>query len=203
MVQNKEFFYRRLHSLLGVLPLGVFLLMHLFVNSFAMRGEESFNQAAGFMGNLPAKVYLEIIVIALPILFHAIYGLYIAFTFKTSVAKHGYFRNWMFVLQRITGITTVIYVVWHVWTTTVQHLFFGADVNFDMMVANLDSPIKITAYFIGLIGAMFHFSNGLWSFLITWGITVSPKSQKWSTIITMGLFVILSILCVKIMLAFM
>ncbi|MBR3380449.1 MAG: succinate dehydrogenase, partial [Bacillus sp. (in: Bacteria)] len=34
MSGNKEFFYRRLHSLLGVIPVGLFLVQHLVINHF-------------------------------------------------------------------------------------------------------------------------------------------------------------------------
>jgi len=82
MAGNREFVYRRLHSLLGVIPIGIFVMQHLVVNHYATVGVESFNKAANFMGNLPFRYVLETVIIYLPILFHAIYGLYIAFTAK-------------------------------------------------------------------------------------------------------------------------
>ncbi|KPD01523.1 Succinate dehydrogenase cytochrome b558 subunit [Geobacillus sp. BCO2] len=60
MAGNREFYYRRLHSLLGVIPVGVFLVQHLVVNHFATRGPEAFNRAAAFMENLPFRYFLEI-----------------------------------------------------------------------------------------------------------------------------------------------
>ena len=59
MAGNREFVYRRLHSLLGVIPVGLFLMQHLVVNHFATEGEESFNKAANFMGNLPFRYVLR------------------------------------------------------------------------------------------------------------------------------------------------
>ena len=82
MAGNREFFNRRLHSLLGVIPVGLYLTVHLVVNHFATQGEEAYNSAVEFMGNLPFLIFLEIFIIYLPILYHAIYGLYIAFTGK-------------------------------------------------------------------------------------------------------------------------
>lgn len=108
MAEHREFFYRRLHSLLGVIPIGVFLIQHLVVNHFAVYGEESFNKAAGFMHDLPFRLALEIVIIFLPILFHAILGVYIVFVAKNNTRRYGYFRNWMFYLQRVTGIVTFV-----------------------------------------------------------------------------------------------
>jgi succinate dehydrogenase / fumarate reductase, cytochrome b subunit len=201
MAGNREFFNRRLHSLLGVIPVGVFLVQHLTVNHFATRGEEAFNQAAHFMENLPYRYFLEIFVIFLPLLFHAIYGLYIAFTAKNNVSNYGYFRNWMFLLQRLTGIITLIFVTWHVWETRVAAAF-GAEVNFEMMENILDNPFMIGFYLVGVISTVFHFANGLWSFAVSWGITVSPRSQRISTYVTMGIFVLLSIVGIRAILAF-
>lgn len=202
MAANREFFNRRLHSLLGVIPVGVFLFVHLTVNYQATKGVEAYNKAAEFMGNLPYVLFLEIFIIFLPLLFHAIYGIYIAFTAKNNVHRYGWFRNWMFLLQRLTGIITLIYVVWHVWNTTIQAKFFNAEVNFDMMANIVDNPVTLTLYIIGIVSAVFHLANGLWSFCVSWGLTVSPKSQRVFTWITMAIFVALSYVGVSAILAF-
>ena len=81
---------------------------------------------------LPFRYALEIFIIFLPILYHAIYGLYIAFTAKNNAVSYGYFRNWMFVFQRISGIVTLIFISWHVWETRIQAML-GKEVNYDMM----------------------------------------------------------------------
>lgn len=201
MGSNREFFNRRLHSILGVIPVAVFLTQHLIVNSFAIRGVEAFNKAAAFMGNLPFVLFLEIFVIFLPLLYHAIYGIYIAFTATNNTRRFGYFRNWMFLLQRVTGIITLIFVAWHVWETRIQAAL-GAEVNFNMMADILANPFMLWFYIIGVVSAVFHLSNGLWSFAVSWGITVSPKSQRVTTYITMIIFVLLSYVGVRTLFAF-
>ncbi|ASB88015.1 succinate dehydrogenase cytochrome b558 subunit [Bacillus sonorensis] len=201
MAGNREFVYRRLHSLLGVIPVGIFLIQHLVVNHFAASGEEAFNNAAHFMENLPFRYALEIFVIFLPLIYHAVYGVYIAFTAKNNANRFGYFRNWMFILQRVTGIITLIFVSWHVWQTRIAAQM-GAEVNFDMMADILSSPIMLGFYIVGVLSTIFHFSNGLWSFAVTWGITVSPRSQRISTFVTMGVFVVLSYVGLRAILAF-
>ena len=52
-------------------------------------------------------------------------------------------------------------------------------------------------YIAGVIAATFHFANGLWSFLVTWGITQSPRSQKIVTYVTIGVFLVLSVIGVQ------
>ncbi|NMD70688.1 succinate dehydrogenase [Bacillus sp. DNRA2] len=201
MAENREFFYRRLHSLLGVIPVGLFLTQHLIVNHFATKGADAFNDASHFMENLPFKWFLETFVIFLPLLFHAIYGLYIAFTAQNNVGRFGFFRNWMFVLQRVSGVITLIFLAWHVWETRIAAAM-GAKVNFDMMADILSNPIMLGFYIVGVVSAIFHFANGLWAFFVSWGITVSPRSQRISTYVTLGIFVALSIVGVRALLAF-
>ncbi|MNN74886.1 Succinate dehydrogenase cytochrome b558 subunit [compost metagenome] len=53
-------------------------------------------------------------------------------------------------------------------------------------------PLLLAVYVIGVVAACFHFSNGLWSFLISWGVTVGPRSQKVSSVLCLGLFVIVT-----------
>lgn len=201
MAGNREFFNRKLHSLLGVIPVGLFLVQHLVVNHFATGGEESFNKAAGFMEHLPFRIFLEVFIIFLPLLFHAIYGLYIAFTAKNNTSRFGFFRNWMFMLQRVSGVITLVFVAWHVWETRIQAAF-GADVNYQMMENILSNPFMLGFYIIGVISTIFHFANGLWSFCVSWGITVTPRSQLISTYVTIGIFIALSIVGIRAITAF-
>ncbi|WP_018921660.1 succinate dehydrogenase cytochrome b558 subunit [Salsuginibacillus kocurii] len=201
MPENREYFNRRLHSLLGVIPIGIFLIQHFIVNHFAVYGASSFNAAASFMESLPFRYALEIFIIFLPILYHAIYGLYIVFQGKNNTRRYGYFRNWMFLLQRVTGVFLLIFIAWHVWETRVQAAL-GVDVNYDMMADILSSPWMLAFYIAGVLSATFHFANGLWSFAVSWGITITPRSQLIMTYVSIGVFVVLSFVGIRAILAF-
>ena len=134
MTATRNFASRRLHSLLGIIPLGLFLFQHLTVNYLATRGPDLFNTVANFISNLPYLYVLEWVIIYIPLLFHGIYGVYIAFQAKNNVGKYGFFRNVMFMLQRVSGIISLIFIAWHIWQTRVQ------DVNYDMMHNILTNP---------------------------------------------------------------
>lgn len=202
MAEHREFFYRRLHSLLGVIPIGIFLIQHLVVNHFAVYGEESFNKAAGFMHDLPFRLVLEIFIIFLPILFHAILGVYIVFVTKSNTKRYGYFRNWMFYLQRVTGIITFVFIAWHVWETRVQIGMGNAELDYSLMENILSNPVMFWFYILGVLSTTFHFANGLWSFLVSWGITQSPKSQKIVTYATLLVFLAISYIGVRALIQF-
>ncbi len=201
MAGNREFMNRRLHSLLGVIPVGLFLVVHLGVNYFATRGASAYNQAAHFMESLPFRYALEIFLIFIPLLYHAIYGVYIAFQARNNTKHYGFFRNWMFSLQRVTGIITLIFVVWHVWETRIAAAL-GATVEYNMMADILSSPFMLAFYIIGVVSTTFHFANGLWSFAVSWGLTVTPRSQQISTYVTLGVFFVLTFIGIRAILAF-
>lgn len=202
MAEQREFFYRRLHSLLGVLPIGIFLVQHLVVNHFAVYGKESFEKAANFIANLPFVYLLEVFVIYLPILFHAILGVYIVFTAKNNIRRYGTFRNWMFVLQRVTGIITLVFIVWHVWETRVQVGLGNVDLDYSLMEGILTNPFMFWFYVIGVLSAVFHFANGLWGFCVSWGITQSPRSQQIVTYATIIVFFVVSYIGIRALFAF-
>ncbi|KAB8138191.1 succinate dehydrogenase [Gracilibacillus oryzae] len=201
-MENRDFFYRRLHSLLGVVPIGIFLVQHLIVNHFAVYGPESFNKAAHFMESLPFRYALELFVIFLPILFHAVLGVYIVFVAKNNVRRYGFFRNWMFYLQRITGIITLIFIVWHVWQTRVQIGLGNVELDYSLMEDILASPVMFWFYVLGVVSTTFHFANGLWSFLVSWGIVVSPRSQKIATYATLLVFLAVTYIGIRALFAF-
>lgn len=154
------------------------------------------------MESLPFLLILEWVVIYIPLMFHAFYGVYIAFTAKPNVNRFGTVRNWFFTMQRLTGIFLVVFVAWHIWQTRLQKAIADAEVNYDMMADIVSNPAMLAFYIVGILAATFHLANGIWSFLVSWGITQSPKSQKVATWVTMIFFVLLSVVGVMAILAF-
>lgn len=202
MANSHQFFSRKLHSLLGLFPIGIYLLFHLLANYQATRGEAAFNQAVSLIESLPFLIVIEFVIIYLPLLFHAILGIYIAFQAKHNVGSFSYGRNQMFMWQRITGIITLIFIAWHVWETRIQFALGMKELNYQMMADILSNPAMVIFYSIGILSAVFHFSNGIWSFLVHWGITVGPRSQRFATYVTMGIFVVVSFIGLRAMAAF-
>lgn len=202
MSKDREFYWRRLHSLLGLIPVGLFVTVHLLINYSATNGEAAFNKASATMESLPFLPIVEWVVIYIPLMFHAFYGVYIAFTAKSNLKRFGTTRNWFFMLQRLSGIFLVIFIAWHIWQTRLQKTLADAEVNYDMMADIVSNPAMLAFYIVGIIAATFHLSNGIWSFLVSWGITQSKQSQKVATWVTMIFFVLLSVVGVMAILAF-
>ncbi|SKT35155.1 succinate dehydrogenase, cytochrome b556 subunit [Mycobacteroides abscessus subsp. abscessus] len=154
------------------------------------------------MESLPFLLVTELILIYIPILYHGLYGIHIAFTAKENIGHYSLFRNWMFALQRLTGIIAFVFIFVHLWQTRLQKLFFGKEISYDMMHQTLQNPIWVIVYIICVIAVIFHFSNGIWSFLVTWGFLQSKKSQRIFTWVSLIIFLILSYIGVTAILAF-
>lgn len=55
-------------------------------------------------------------------------------------------------------------------------------------------PIMIVLYTLFVLAACYHGFNGLWTFLISWGVTLTEKSQAWMRTVSTGLMVIVAFL---------
>lgn len=182
-----DFYSRKIHSLMGVIPLGLFLTEHLLVNSTALYGEEAFNKAAGYLHSLPAVWALEIVIIALPLTYHAVFGLIYAIQAVNNPLRYPHLRNWLFYFQRITGLITFAFVIYHLFAlkfnSQLAHLTM-----YQKVTSQFANPWGITFYSIGLTAAAFHFANGLWGFALNWGIISGPRAQTVFSYLTIALF---------------
>ena len=183
-----HFALRKLHSLFGVIPIGAFLVFHLFENSLAgvwhgLSAEEWTRDVVYKIEAMPYVTALEVLFIALPILFHGIYGVIIWLQGRANPLRYGYFRNWMYVVQRVSGAVAFVFILTHVWSTRVQVLLgnLEKDQLYSTMQAAFASPLQAIWYGVGILASVIHFSNGLWLVGVTWGLTLGPRSQRISS----------------------
>lgn len=204
-MKGNSYYARRIHSLLGVIPLSFFIISHMLTNFAAVEGgPERFNSAVGLINSLPLVWLVELVFIFLPLLFHGVYGLYIAYQSNSNTGQFSYGRNWAFTLQRISGVITFIFIVWHVYQTRFQVAIGSVSHEELGGVMHLISvnTLFFILYTIGVIAAVFHFANGMWAFLVSWGITVGPRAQRISSYAWMVVFVIVTAMFMMSLAAF-
>lgn len=181
-----HFLVRRLHSLSGIIPIGVFLCIHLSVNASIISGPRAFQFAVDQihkLNNLGILKAVEVVFIFMPIAFHAIVGVMIWLTGHSNAMAYQHGDNIRYTLQRWTGIIAILFIVTHLWHV---HWIIPGGASFDPHAAAQTTVMAMSAawtvpvYAVGLLCAVFHFANGIWTFLITWGITVGPRSQIFS-----------------------
>jgi succinate dehydrogenase / fumarate reductase cytochrome b subunit len=205
VMTGNSYYYRKLHSLLGVIPLGFFFIEHMITNFSAFEGGRTlFTERVIWLNSLPLVLVLEIFGIWLPLLYHGVYGLYVAYQARHNVNHYSYMRNQMYLLQRITGVMTFIFIIWHFYDTRFQVALGNIthEQLYDRMHELVSNPIYFILYCVGIVAAVFHFSNGMWNFLVSWGVTIGPRAQKFSTYVWAGVFVIMSVIFILGLIAF-
>jgi len=185
VTSRRGFLLRRLHSLSGVFPVGVFLVEHLWTNAKAMAGQGSFDRAVREINHMPLLPLIEIFGIFLPLAFHAGYGVKLALDGRPNVGKYPYSRNWLYTMQRVTGLIAFAFICWHLWEFRIAKLLgtMGPDDFYPTLVSHLSStmkgvPVMAIVYLTGVGASVLHFANGLWGFSFSWGICVSRRSQR-------------------------
>ena len=204
-MKGNSYVSRKIHSLLGVIPLGLFIIEHMLTNYSAYEGgPQGFKDSVKFLNDLPLVFFLELFGIWLPLIFHGVYGLYVAFQSNANTGRFQYGRNWAFTLQRISGVITFIFVFWHLYQTRFQVMI--GNVTHEQLGGLMHDITTNNFYFvlylIGIVAVAFHFSNGMWSFLVSWGITVGPRAQRISSRIWMVVFIIVALLFILSLISF-
>ncbi|MHB8174608.1 MAG: succinate dehydrogenase/fumarate reductase transmembrane subunit [Nitrospirota bacterium] len=195
---SDNLFWRRLHSFTGVIPLGGFLLFHIFENSYSYGGPEFYNEHIRPLRELPYLLLIETIFIYIPLAWHAFYGVYIWSTNKNNVLEYRYTRNWLYTLQRWTGIFTLFFVFFHVLDQRTR-----AVPSFESVASSLHVPYVLAFYILGVAFAAFHLGNGLWNALIKWGITSGARSQKITAIAFTAFWIVLGAAGIKALVNFL
>ncbi len=185
---------RRLHSLSGVLPLGVFFLEHLWTNAAALWGQRSFDRAVDRINALPGLVLIEVLGIFVPLAFHAGYGLWLTRRSAPNVATYPFARNWGYVLQRVSGVALLAFLLLHLWEFRVQKWLYGMDTRsfYPVLAGSLSStrwgiPWRALVYLAGILATAAHFANGLFGFGCTWGLVGSRRAQARLFVLTTAL----------------
>lgn len=196
MNSSLDFYLRRLHSICGIVPIGFFLLEHIFSISTVLAGGAFFDAQVAKLASIPHAIMfpLEIIAIAIPLLFHGIYGLYIACNAKNNPGSYRYMRNWQFYLQRMSAFYLAAFLIWHVGYLRIMVKGAGLPISYLQLHGYLSNPIVFILYALGVIAAVFHFTNGLFTFCITWGITVGPRAQSVANKLASALCVVISVI---------
>ena len=132
-IDRHHFLFRRLHSLTGIVPIGVFLLAHLTTNSSivwgkaGLRGEYPdlpwahggvayfWKEVLWINQSIPHLLLIEITLWA-SLAFHSILGFYYAFTGRSNTDRYKFNGNWRYRLQRISGYIGFAYIFYHVAT---------------------------------------------------------------------------------------
>jgi succinate dehydrogenase / fumarate reductase cytochrome b subunit len=207
---SRTFVLRKLHQLSGIMPLGIFLLEHFYTNSKALDGAAHFNEAVKGLQSIPYILFVEIGGIFIPLIYHAVYGLVITMEARPNNLAYPYPRNWFYLIQRITGVILFFFITFHVLnfrfgmipglnTISVAH---RPDLAFDIVSREFRMVWVFIIYMIGITATVWHLANGIWLFLVDWGITIGERAQRYTGYACIGFGVVLLLVGINAAVAF-
>ena len=187
-VLRHQFLIYRLFSLSGLIPIGAYLFVHLATNASVVNGPMTFQEQVDRIHSLGVVLpAVEWTFIFIPIIFHSVVGWMILAGALPNTHAYPYASNIRYTMQRVTAIIAFVFIVFHV----IQlHHWFGAPfkevggAQFDPEHATSSAAIALQpvwvklAYAVGMLSVVYHFSNGLWTQGITWGLWTSAAAQR-------------------------
>lgn len=207
-----EFAIRRFHSLTGIIPLGLYMCVHLTTNASLVNGPELFQRAV-FLIHSPGHLLplIEWGGIFGPLVFHAALGIWIAMTGRSNSSQYRFTSNKRYSWQRWTGYATLIYLFLHImhlhggfhgegWVAAMDKIgmaqFSPYNAGSSLVLAmNLGyGIIWPVIYLVGVLCCVYHFTNGLWTAGITWGLWVTPKAQQRATKVCLAFGAVLTVI---------
>jgi len=207
---SRTFVLRKLHQLSGIMPLGIFLLEHFYTNSKALTGAADFNNAVKDLQSIPYILFVEIGGIFIPLIYHAVYGLVITMEARPNNLNYPYPRNWFYTIQRITGLILFFFITFHV-----LNFRFGLipglnnvsvaghpEMGFDIVSREFRMIPIFIVYLIGITATVWHLANGIWLFLVDWGITIGERAQRLTGYACIGFGVFLLLVGINAAVAF-
>lgn len=207
---SRTFVLRKLHQLSGIVPLGLFLLEHFYTNSKALNGAATFNDAVKDLQSIPYILFVEIGGIFIPLIYHAVYGLVITIEARPNNLSYPYPRNWFYLIQRITGFILFFFIAFHVLNfrfglipglndISVAH---SPDRAFEIVSREFHMIPIFIVYVIGITATVWHLANGIWLFLVDWGIAIGERAQRLTGYACIGFGVFLLLVGLNAAIAF-
>ena len=168
---------RRIHSLTGVVPLAVFLVEHITLNSVALAGPGAYREVVETVRRLPGVVWIEALGIGLPLLVHMTIGVLIA----TELHEEGNAdaSGWVAWSQRLTGVYLLNYVIFHTWGTRLSPDLLSRKKD---LYTIMHEQVTGVGWFVwnalGVLSAAWHLGVGLPRFVARWWPRLAPGTLR-------------------------
>lgn len=199
-----QFLIYRLFSLCGIVPIGGYVVIHLLTNATIVDGPATFQAQVDRIHQLGVILPLvEWTFIFIPILFHAVVGWFVISGALPNLSSYPYSSNLRYTLQRVTGMIAFFFIMAHV---IHMHQLIGEPFrglggaqfqpeHASSSAAQALQPLWVQIFYaVGVLAAVYHLANGLWTFGITWGIWTSPRGQRRASYVAAAFGVVLAVI---------
>jgi len=196
------YWLHRLYSITGFCFAASFIAFFLIPYSSIFGGEAEFNRLMARAGAIPMLGWAEFLFVLVPLVFHMAMGILIVYNSQINVVSYGFYRNWMYALQRLAGLILIPFVAYHIYLVKLSPVLSGRPLTAAIMLSALSSPWTRALYFTGVAAAAFYFGNGLAHSSRSWGVAASRRAR--GAFVTAGWIVtiILGAWGVKLVLSF-
>jgi succinate dehydrogenase / fumarate reductase cytochrome b subunit len=176
---HASFVRARLGSLLAVLPLSVWTVLHVWNNLSAFDGPEAWEKSVTSYPHPFAQLVTSVVVL-LPLVLHVAWGASRLLTSRPNNLHYTTFGNLKYALQRLSAVGVLLFVGAHLWLAMLKprlvlgHAEAFADIAHEMRT---HTP-TLVVYVLGTLGVAYHFGNGLATFAMGWGIVSSKRGLR-------------------------
>jgi succinate dehydrogenase / fumarate reductase cytochrome b subunit len=188
----RDFILARLGSLFAFLPVGVWVIVHLWHQLAAYNSPEAWQQSVTGHASV-ASEGLVFALVLIPLVWHTVWGIIRMFRSRPN-PRIGWFSNVRYIIQRLAAIGLLLFIGAHLWLAWFEPRFLEghaetfADISHEM---HFNTP-TLVVYILGVLAIAYHLANGLWSFLsMGWGVTVSKSGIAWMEKIAVLFFIVL------------
>jgi succinate dehydrogenase / fumarate reductase, cytochrome b subunit len=190
--QSGSFIRTRLGSLLAVMPLSVWTVIHLWSNLAAFRGADAWQESVTGHSH-PIAFFATSVIVLAPLLLHTVWGLSRMFVTRPNIQRYKFFSNTKFLLQRASALGVMGFLGAHTWLAMLHpRLVEGHPEPFAEIASEMHhNPPTLIVYTLGTLGVAYHLANGLSTFAMGWGLVGSQRALKKVEYLTYATFVVL------------
>ncbi len=165
---------RKLHSITGLVPLCAYMVFHTWEHWPARDSRDEALQRVARVSSAP----VEIVFLMAPLLVHAGLGLHLA---RGPDASFAYASRAFRSLQRVTGVVTALFLIWHVGWVWCPRVLDGSRANaaYAAMLDQAGPATGMALYVVGISAVCVHFGQGLGAAWIRHAPGASPRLARW------------------------
>jgi succinate dehydrogenase / fumarate reductase cytochrome b subunit len=182
-------FGSRTGSLLAILPLGAWTVLHLWNNLAAFRGAEPW-QAAVTSTAHPLALALTMLVVLGPLLVHSVWGIGRLLISKPNNLRYGFYANLKYALQRASAVGLLLFLGAHLWLALIKpRMLEGRAEPFAEIAHEMRFHVPtLIVYVLGVLAIAFHLANGVQTFCMGWGVVASRRALERLEIVVLVFF---------------
>ena len=193
---RSAFLRARLSSVLAILPLGVWTVVHLWNNLAAFEGADAWQVAVTEYPHPVARAITAIVVL-LPLAIHVAWGIGRMATSRPNNLRYRGYSNLKYALQRVSAVGVLLFLGAHIWLAMLRPRLFEMHAEaFDDIAHEMHYHLPtLLTYILGTLGVSYHLANGAQTFAMSWGLVSSRRALRrleGATIVLFALLLLMS-----------